>query len=35
MPIDSPDLIVAAVGDIDNAILVGCDHDFDESRPEH
>lgn len=33
MPIDSPDLVVAAVGDMDGAILVSCDHDFEAIAP--
>lgn len=33
MPADSPDPVVAAVGDMDEAILVSCDHDFDSIAP--
>ena len=33
MPIDSPDPVVATVGDMDSAILVSCDHDFDAIAP--
>lgn len=33
MPIDSPDPMVAAVGDMEGAILVSCDHDFDAIAP--
>jgi len=33
MPIDSPDPVVAAVGDMEGAILVSCDHDFDAIAP--
>jgi predicted nuclease of predicted toxin-antitoxin system len=35
MPIDSPDPVVAAVGDMEGAILVSCDHDFDANRTEN
>ncbi|MFZ1886726.1 MAG: DUF5615 family PIN-like protein [Candidatus Binataceae bacterium] len=33
MPTDSPDPVVATVGDMDGAILVSCDHDFDSIAP--
>jgi predicted nuclease of predicted toxin-antitoxin system len=33
MPTDSPDQVVATVGDMDGAILVSCDHDFDSIAP--
>ncbi|MBE3603386.1 DUF5615 family PIN-like protein [bacterium] len=33
MPTDSPDPVVAAVADMDGAILVSCDHDFDAIAP--
>ena len=33
MPIDSPDLVVATLGDMEGAILVSCDHDFDAIAP--
>jgi predicted nuclease of predicted toxin-antitoxin system len=33
MPVDSPDPVVATVGDMDGAILVSCDHDFDAIAP--
>jgi len=33
MPVDSPDLVVATLGDMEGAILVSCDHDFDAIAP--
>lgn len=33
MPTDSPDLVVATVGDMDSAVLVSCDRDFDSIAP--
>jgi hypothetical protein len=33
MAVDSPDPVVATVGDMDGAILVSCDHDFDAIAP--
>jgi hypothetical protein len=33
MPVDSPDLVVATVGDMDGVILVSCDRDFDAIAP--
>jgi predicted nuclease of predicted toxin-antitoxin system len=33
MPTDSPDPVVATVGDMDGAILISCDHDFDSIAP--
>ena len=33
LPADSPDLVVATVGDMEEAILVSCDHDFDSIAP--
>jgi predicted nuclease of predicted toxin-antitoxin system len=33
MPVDSPDPVVATVGDMDGAILVSCDHYFDAIAP--
>jgi predicted nuclease of predicted toxin-antitoxin system len=33
MAVDSPDPVVATVADMDGAILVSCDHDFDAIAP--
>jgi len=33
MPTDSPDPVVATVGDMDGAVLVSCDRDFDSIAP--
>lgn len=33
MPTDSPDPVVAAVADMDGAVLVSCDHDFNSIAP--
>jgi predicted nuclease of predicted toxin-antitoxin system len=33
MPIDSPDPVVATVADMEGAVLVSCDHDFDAIAP--
>jgi predicted nuclease of predicted toxin-antitoxin system len=33
MAVESPDPVVATVGDMDAAILVSCDHDFDAIAP--
>lgn len=33
MPTDSPDAVVATVADMDGAILVSCDHDFNSIAP--
>lgn len=33
MPIDSPDPVVATVGDMEGAVLVSCDHDFEAIAP--
>lgn len=33
MPVDSPDPVVATVGDMEGAILVSCDRDFDAIAP--
>ena len=33
MATDTPDQVVATVGDMEGAILVSCDHDFDAIAP--
>jgi len=33
MPTDTPDPVVATVGDMDGSILVSCDRDFDAIAP--